>query len=683
MKNQILDYLKIHQQATLKEIEKACKPRTSKDFTNMIRSLNEMEEEKLIFNDHHIYQYIDPSCMFIGSVKDISRFEFLVNCADCKIRVDKRNSRNVFEKDEVLVLEKEKQNKIIHVFSHGIKKITGTFYRRRNELIFYSDVDFHRPIIIRNKKDFKIEHRTKAVLDIIKYKDPLETKISAVLGKEHEKGVDIDAMLYENNVRINFNEHIKKEVKKLDQVVTEKDRMNRVDYRMLKTVTIDGDDARDFDDAISIEEDEQGYILYVHIADVSHYVKKNSAIDKEAYLRSTSIYLADRVVPMLPFELSNGICSLNPNVDRCTLTCKMHIDTAGKCTSYTIVPSLIHSDQRCTYAKVNALLENDPSVLAEYDKVKDLLLRLEKCARSLQEKSMERGCIDFNSKEAKIILNKNGKPVDVQLKSRGFAEQMIEECMILANVCVANYLHSHSLPCMYRVHEDPDPKKVYSLCSIADILHEEINFDPEHIQAKDIQLLLEQVKNPANKEILSIVALRTMQKARYDEKCIGHYGLALSEYCHFTSPIRRYSDLIVHRMLRKYCFEECKKDPRYDMEIIQEQSLHVSSKERDAIAIERKVDDYEKALYMSSRIGKRFKGTIVGVQSFGFFVELENTIEGLVPIRSLYDDFYEFDEDTMSLQAQMTGNRYQIGQSVNVVCMETDINKGQITFALC
>ena len=296
---------------------------------------------------------------------------------------------------------------------------------------------------------------------------------------------------------------------------------------------------------------------------------------------------------------------------------------------------------------------------------------------------MERGCIDFNSKEAKIILNKNGKPVDVQLKSRGFAEQMIEECMILANVCVANYLHSHSLPCMYRVHEDPDPKKVYSLCSIADILHEEINFDPEHIQAKDIQLLLEQVKDPANKEILSIVALRTMQKARYDEKCIGHYGLALSEYCHFTSPIRRYSDLIVHRMLRKYCFEECKKDPRYDMEIIQEQSLHVSSKERDAIAIERKVDDYEKALYMSSRIGKRFKGTIVGVQSFGFFVELENTIEGLVPIRSLYDDFYEFDEDTMSLQAQMTGNRYQIGQSVNVVCMETDINKGQITFALC
>ena len=612
-----------------------------------------------------------------------------------EIYISKDKSKNALNEDKVLIeiIEEKSENKkaegrIVEILGRQKDTIVGIFQKSKNfGFVVPDNKNFGTDIFISKKDCGKARNNHKVLVKITKYPKKgknAEGKIIEILGGVNEAGVDMLSLIKEYDLPYVFPKAVVNEAKSKGNKINEKDIKNRKDLRNDIVFTIDGQDAKDLDDAVSVKKLENGnYKLDVHIADVSHYVKKNSAIDKEAFLRSTSIYLADRVVPMLPFELSNGICSLNPNVDRCTLTCKMHIDTAGKCTSYTIVPSLIHSDQRCTYAKVNALLENDPSVLAEYDNVKDLLLRLEKCARSLQERSMERGCIDFNSKEAKIILNKNGKPVDVQLKSRGFAEQMIEECMILANVCVANYLHSHSLPCMYRVHEDPDPKKVYSLCSIADILHEEINFDPEHIQAKDIQLLLEQVKDPANKEILSIVALRTMQKARYDEKCIGHYGLALSEYCHFTSPIRRYSDLIVHRMLRKYCFEECKKDPRYDMEIIQEQSLHVSSKERDAIAIERKVDDYEKALYMSSRIGKRFKGTIVGVQSFGFFVELENTIEGLVPIRSLYDDFYEFDEDTMSLQAQMTGNRYQIGQSVNVVCMETDINKGQITFALC
>lgn len=682
MKEKILKCFYQYKSLTIQEIEQHCKPKTSKDFTDMIKILNQLEEEKIIFNNHNTYTYIDPDQYMVGVAKDVSKFEILVSNADEKVRVDKRNARSVFDRDEVLVECKAHQNKIIHVFSHGIRRITGSFYKKKKDLVFFSDLDFHRPIIIKNIKEFKIHHRDKAVLEIIKYENPLICKVVEVLGPENEPGVDITSMLYEKNVRIIFPKQINKELARIKNYVTFEELDGRYDYRDLLTITIDGDDARDFDDAISIEKRDSGYILYVHIADVSHYVKKNSALDKEAYLRSTSIYLADRVVPMLPLALSNGICSLNPNVDRLTLTCKMYIDQEGHCTSYKLEPSVIHSDVRCTYRKVNAFLDGDEEAKRDYREIGSMLENLKMCCLKLQERSMERGTIDFNTKEAKVHLNKKGRPVDITLRERGFSEQMIEECMILANVCVANYLNIHSLPCMYRVHEEPDPKKIMTLCTVAQTLGQEISFNLADVCTKDIQLFLNSIEEDANKDILSIVALRAMQKARYDASCLGHYGLALDEYCHFTSPIRRYSDLVVHRMLHKYVFEQSMANPKVDMESIQEQSYHVSEKERDAIAIERQVDDYEKALYMSKRIGQKFIGTIVGVQSFGFFVELENTVEGLVPIRSLYHDFFEYDEDTLSLVGETFKERYTIGQKVKVTCMEADTVKGQITFAL-
>lgn len=665
---------------TLNELDKRCKPKSSKDFTLMIKILNELEEKRIIFNNHNVYTYIDPSCEFIGKANDISRFEFLVSVDERKIRVDKKNAKNVFDQDEVLVYEEAHQNKIVHVFSHGITKIIGTFYQRKKDFYFRSDVDFHKSIKIKNVKDFKIRNKDKAVLEILKHGDPIICKIKEIIGKEDDKGVDITSMLYENNVRTTFSKHVSKEVNNLPKKVTKEDLVGRVDYRNLLTVTIDGDDARDFDDAISVEKTENGYRLYVHIADVTHYVKKNSAIDKEAYIRSTSIYLVDRVVPMLPFELSNGICSLNPDVDRCTLTCRMDIDNTGRCVSYKIEPTVIHSDKRCTYAKVNRFLNGERII--EYDDISTMLIDLYDLSKLLEARSIERGTIDFNTKESKITLNKNGKPVKIEIKSRGYSEQMIEECMILANVCVANFLNSNHLPGMYRIHEKPDSKKIYTLCSVADALNEQVTFDPNEVEAKDIQEFLHSITNEQSKEILSIVALRAMQKARYDVDCIGHYGLALEEYCHFTSPIRRYSDLVVHRMLRKYLFVKSSDDPKLDMEAIAKQSIHVSQKERDAISVERQVDDYEKALYMSNKIGKKFEGTIVGVQSFGFFVELDDTVEGLVPSRSLYHDFFDYDEDRMCLVGQTYGDTYQIGQKVKVVCVEADAIKGQVTFAL-
>ena len=385
---------------------------------------------------------------------------------------------------------------------------------------------------------------------------------------------------------------------------------------------------------------------------------------------------------MLPFDLSNGICSLNPNVDRLTITCAMQVDERGNLLTYNVFPSVIHSDKRCTYKKVNACLAGDETILEEYSEVKDLLFTLESLAKLLKKQSHNRGCIDFNTKEAKIIMDKNGYPVDVTVLERGFAEQMIEECMILANVCVAHHMHVNKIPSMYRVHENPDPKKVATICTVANSLRIPFDFYPDEVNASQIQKFLESIQDENAYEVLSMVALRSMQKARYDAHCLGHFGLALEEYCHFTSPIRRYSDLVVHRMLHAYCFNEQKRTPSNDEKKIEKQAFHISEKERDAIMMERMVNDYKKAQFMEKRIGQVFEGTIVGVMSFGFFVEMDNTVEGLVPVHTLSNDFYDYDEDTMTLKGQTHGKVFQMGMRVRVVCTDVQREKGQVTFSL-
>ena len=478
---------------------------------------------------------------------------------------------------------------------------------------------------------------------------------------------------------------MEKEVRKIPDHVTIPEMQGRQDYRKLCTVTIDGDDSKDFDDAITVEKTAAGYRLYVHIADVSHYVHEGSAIDQEAYARGNSVYVVDRCVPMLPFELSNGICSLNPGVDRLTLSCVMEIDNEGNITSYKVVPSMIHSTRRCTYSKVNQILEGNMLVQREYSDVLNMLLDFYDLAKLLQMQTEKRGAIEFNTKEPTIILNKRGNPIDVYVKERGFAEQMIEEAMIRANVCVAEFLQQHEIPGVYRVHEKPDYEKVLSIFNIAKVFRLPVPFFPDDVEAYQLQNFLSSIEDPTAKEVLSMVALRSMQKARYDRDCIGHFGLSLDTYCHFTSPIRRYSDLVVHRMLRRYAFEECmdahkkEKDLRKLLKIC----IHISDKERQAIDAERQVNDFKMAQYMENKIGQRFSGTIISVMNFGFFVELENTVEGLVPMHTLIDDYYVFDDATMSLKGENTGRFFQIGQTIDVLCTDVDRSKGQITFGIC
>ncbi|MGM9946434.1 ribonuclease R [Floccifex sp.] len=667
---------KFHQQKkwNIDQLRKTLNIKNSKELTTLVKTLNELVDERLIINNHTNYILVTSQDM-IGKIKDISKTEYAIINEDKKIYVEKKYAKNVFDGDEVFAQRENGNWKVKQIFSHGIHKIIGEFIHSKKGYQFFSDIDYHRSFIVKNIDEFKIQNHDKAVVRILKYDNPMLVEIETIVGNKKEAGVDITSILYENNVRMHFNERIEKECKTISSQVTNKDKNNRVDLTNLITFTIDGDDAKDFDDAISITKKKYGYTLYVHIADVSHYVKEGSAIDQEAYARCTSIYVCDRVVPMLPFELSNGICSLNPEVDRCTITCQMEIDEHGNCTSYKVYPSLIHSNQRCTYNMVNAVLKGNLQAIRSYENIYQDLIYLAQCASLLQERSYDRGCIDFNTKEPEIQLNKKGKPISIRIKPRGFAQQMIEECMILANVCVANLLHQKHIPCMYRIHEKPTEKKLEPLIHISQAFH--YVFDYENISSKTIQTLLESIEDVTEHEIISRISLRSMQKAIYNQECKGHFGLSLEEYCHFTSPIRRYSDLVVHRMLRKYIFEQNECSTNKDEKKIMKQSIQMSQKERDAIFVERQVNDYKMAEYMENQLFKTFDATIISVMEFGFFVELENGIEGLVPIRTLFDHFV-YDELTMTLKSESMN--YSLGQKIKVICTEVNKQKGQITF---
>jgi len=676
MREKIITILSNKNKLSLKQIRKEMKIASSSELVSLMKALNELEDERLLLNNHAYYYLLNESDI-IGKVKDVSRFEYAVLGAK-KIYVEKKNAKNVFDGDEVLA-QKDKNGiyKITHIYSHGIYRITGTFIKLKGNLVFHSDVDFHRDFIVKNMKNFKIQANEKAVVTVEKYDNPMIVNIESLLGNSKSAGVDVTAILMQNKARLEFPERVMKEAKAVPQKVSSKEMKGRKDLRFLTTVTIDGDDAMDFDDAISIIKNDEGFKLFVHIADVSHYVAEGSQLDNEAYARCTSIYVADRVVPMLPFELSNGICSLNEAVERNTITCEMNINQEGDIVDYAVYPSVIFSDKRCTYNKVNACIDGDEVAIEEYQYVYPMLMDMAECAKLLITKSQQRGNIEFNSKEPIIVLDKKGRPVDIKVREIGFAENIIEQFMISANICVANLMNSKELPCMYRIHEDPDEEDIQRLVGVAN--HFGLEFDGKDFDSQSIQRLLDSIDDEMTFEVVSRVALRCMQKARYSSQCTGHFGLSLEEYCHFTSPIRRYSDLVVHRNLRKYVFEKCTNDPSKDFKKVERQSAQMSMKEKDAILMERKVEDYMMAEYMESRIGEIYEATIVSVLEFGFFVELDNLVEGLVSARSL-KGYYTFDEKSMSLSNGII--TYSMGQKVKVICVETNKEKGQIAFEI-
>ena len=503
-----------------------------------------------------------------------------------------------------------------------------------------------------------------------------------VIGHIHDVGVDILSFVYQNGFKPKFPEEVLESIKDMPDSILEDETKDRLDLRDRVIFTIDGADTRDIDDAISVLKlDEDTYELGVHIADVSHYVKKDSLLDKEAYERGTSVYLVDRVIPMLPHRLSNGICSLNPNVDRLAMSCIMKIDKKGRVIGSKITKSVIRSRIQMTYDAVNDIL--DKGIIKEgYEEyVDDLKLMLE-ISKLLRDKMVNRGYIEFSSPEAKIIVDEECKPIDIKLRNEGTGENMIENFMVAANETVGSFIFYQNLPGIYRVHDKPDEKKLTNFFQFLTSRGYVVNGKRKTITSRDLQNILKQLDDKPDAKILNDLAIRSQAKAVYSNENIGHFGLGSKCYSHFTSPIRRYPDLILHRLVKDYT-------ENYSNEILEfwetnlaEMSNHCSIKEQDAQKCERDVDDMKKAEYMESHIGEEFTGVISGVHEFGIFVELPNTVEGLVKIENMPRGGYHFVEELMALVHKTTKSKYSFGDSVVVKLISASKETSMIDFEL-
>ncbi len=663
----------------------------SKAFSQLCRTLNHLTEENVLFLDAQ-NRYFTPEQLgyFIGILHLNQKGFGFVEADESSVYVAADALGLAIHQDKVVVQTQKKadgsqEGKIIQILEHAIHQVIGTIKIKAGKTFFLPDHYFyHRRFQLTNTDQFHLVNDTKVLVHIDRYDAILSAHIVKEVGYKYDPGVDILSVLYEHDIDPEFPAAVMKEVTKINDHVIEEDKVGRRSLLDLQIITIDGEDSRDLDDAVSVQVLDNGYRLGVHIADVSHYVQPGSELNAEAYERGTSVYVSDRVVPMLPHALSNGICSLNPKVERLTLTCMMDIDHQGEIIKYELFPSYIKTTERMTYTQVNAILEQDVAMCKKYAHIITLCENMKALAKILRRRRESLGAIDFDTKEAKIIINDQGKVKDIQVRERKEAERIIEDFMIAANECVAAHMKWMELPALYRIHETPDPKKMREFARIAMMLGYPLKADVNHVYPQQLQQLLIRAKEDEIYPVLSTFLLRSMQKARYDDHCLGHFGLGLSEYLHFTSPIRRYPDLLVHRMLHKYYFQS-NQDPiklQQDEQWMEQAAQQCSSRERIAIEAERDVDDMKKAEYMERFIGRDFPGVISGVTKFGFFVELDNTVEGLVHISTLHDDYYHYDEHSYCLIGERTGRKYRMGQTVAVRCVDASRFKKQVDFEI-
>ncbi len=532
----------------------------------------------------------------------------------------------------------------------------------------------------------KAKHGDKVVAKIVQYPDgrrPLLGRVEEVLGSKGDPGLDVLSIIRQFALPDTFSKNALHQAKNIAQSITQDDILTREDLRQRCIVTIDGADAKDLDDAVSLERLSNGnYHLGVHIADVSAYVKEGTALDRDAYRHGTSVYLQDRVLPMLPPELSNGICSLQPNADRLTLSCFMEIDGTGKVVKHRLAETLIRTRHRLIYDDVTQLLEGDEVMRRKYEDIVPMLELLAELANVLNARRIKRGSIDFDIDEARITLDNNGQAVQIDKAERKIANRIIEECMLIANETVAQHMFDLNCPFLYRIHERPEKEKLSDLNVFLQTLGYGIK-NLRDLQPRTLQRVLMQTKGTPEENIVNKVVLRAMQKARYHEACLGHFGLAARHYCHFTSPIRRYPDLVGHRIIKEMLHGKLneKRVARLE-ETLPEIAVQCSERERTAMEAEWAVDDLKKCEYMKKRIGENYAGMIAGVTSFGFFVELENTVEGLVRITSLDDDYYIFDEKHYRLVGRSHGRIYRLGDAVNIRIASVDMDTRNIEMEL-
>ncbi|MET3659155.1 ribonuclease R [Sporosarcina psychrophila] len=510
--------------------------------------------------------------------------------------------------------------------------------------------------------------------------------VTQILGHRNDPGVDILSIIHKHGIEVDFPQAVLDQANKIPEEVQEQDLFKRRDLREELSITIDGADAKDLDDAISVVKNDNGsYILSVHISDVSYYVTENSAMGDDAYDRGTSVYLTDRVIPMLPHRLSNGICSLNPGVDRLTLSCTMTIDRNGKVVEHEIFESVIRSKERMTYNEVYKIIEEKDEELSEkYAHVVPMINHMADLAAILKQKREDRGAIDFNFKESKILVDEKGWPTDVVIMERTVSERLIEEFMLAANETIAEHFHWLKVPFIYRIHEDPKAEKLQRFFEFLTNFGVVVKGTGNKVHPKALQEIVESIEGLPEETVISTMLLRSMQQAKYLDQSLGHFGLSTEFYTHFTAPIRRFPDLIVHRLIRTYLIEKdmSTQTLAHWSAILADIAEHTSERERRAVEAERDTESLKKAQFMLDKIGEEFEGVISSVTNFGLFVELENTIEGLVHVSHMTDDYYRFDDRQMMMIGERSGKQYRLGDEVTVKVIAVKPEESTIDFEI-
>lgn len=681
---------------SMNDLKEILKISTSSDFKELVKTMNDLTKEATVIeskgHEYSLTRYTD----FVVGHLDLKEkgFGFVIplDTQGDDIFISRDSINGAMNLDKVLVYVSRNRSgtrpegEIRRVIERKYTHIIGTLqYRDGMGYIISDDKTIKQNIVVRKENYNGARKFDKVRVRIVNYayKGKIECVVTEVIGNINSKGVDIISKILKYNIDPIFSDLVIKEANRFDKVNKE-DYDGRRDLREEKIITIDGDDSKDFDDAVIVKKLDNGnYHLGVSIADVSHYVTKGSILDQEAYKRGTSVYLPGRVVPMLPENLSNNICSLKPGVDRLTISCDMEIDNSGKVIKYEIYPSVIKSYKRMTYSKINNIFDGDKDLNNEYIDLIEMFYDMRNLAKVLKKKRDKIGSINFETDEAYIILDDNGKAVDVIIRDRGISENIIEEFMLKANQVVAEHIHWLNLPFIYRVHDKPTAEKLHRLLTMSHALGFDVKGKNE-ISNFELQKLLANVKDTPAEKGINLLMLRSMQKAIYSENNLGHYGLAFEYYTHFTSPIRRYPDLIVHRLLREYLFigNQSTDVIDYYQEYMPSIAVQASKTERTAVLLEREVVDMKKAEYITKFINKVFDGIISSVTGFGLYVTLPNTVEGLVHISELRDDYYIYDENLMILIGERKHRIFRVGDQVQVKVMNTHISDGDIDFKI-
>lgn len=677
------------------------------EFREILQEL--LVEGKLMQTSKGKYMKSNGSILtgtFISNARGFGFVEIEGREEDLYIAEDKQGG--AFHKDTVQVAllphgrGRRQEGQIIRIIARGITQVVGTYEQSRNNYGFVipDNTKLPQDIFVPKERSKGAMTGHKVVVEITDYgtgnKSP-EGKVVEILGHINDPGVDIMSIVRAFELPVEFGEKIMNQVERVSQEVSEADRAGRRDLREVTMVTIDGEDAKDLDDAVSVSYDGKLYHLGVHIADVTNYVQENSAIDREALKRGTSVYLVDRVIPMLPHALSNGICSLNEGVDRLALSCLMSVDTKGEIVDYEICESVIRVNNRMSYTAVKNILQDESIVEREeeyqkYAYLVPMFRQMEELAALLRKKRKKRGSIDFDFPECKILLDKAGHPMEIKPYERNVATNIIEDFMLAANETVAQHFYWQELPFVYRVHDVPDPEKLQRLATFINnfgyymktVGKSGSKVGSEEIHPKEIQKLLDKIAGTPEEPMISRLALRSMKQAKYSVECTGHFGLANQFYCHFTSPIRRYPDLQIHRIIKEQLRGRLREERvAHYREILPEVANHSSKMERRADEAERETDKLKKVEYMEQHLGEVFDGVVSGVTAWGIYVELPNTVEGMVHISKLPGDYYYYNESTYEMVGDATGRTFKLGMPVKITVDACDRMLRTIDFDIC